>query len=224
MGFLLAGAVAALAVGVSWRRWGRGEVQEVYRPDPRVVELERELERVLHFSQGQVEKAQAQLEEALESEKRAWAQSENVAAQVERRYIAEVRTLKTRVDYLYQQVSEKGLELDIARQREESLNMQIATQERFIAHELNVPAYAISTRQTAEERAASARRLFLEEQWSRRQIQRKLYGYVGGTACKRVQQALADAVTMGVTGTAIVRYQDRYHGLEWVLPGALFGV
>jgi len=190
---------------------------EVYREDPKMAEF--------RIAYGSLRERAKQLEVQLAAKDdeltASYKRLDVVAGEVKERQAAQVRVLEGRVKYLYEQVETLGLDLEDERQRNGSLTMQIAVMQKFIEHEIGAPGYSVAVKK--DDREDVARRLLVEKGWSRRKIQRWLYGYTGGAACRKVQRALADPKITG-QGTAIVPYKERFQGLEWVLPGALLGL
>lgn len=217
LGFGIAAALAVVAVGLSWQKWGIVREVEVYRPDPNMTEMQ--------IAYGSARKRVSELEALLASKddeiKAVYGRLDVVAGEVRTRQESQVRSLEGRAEYLYRQVEELGLDLADEKERNRSLTMQIDTMQKFIEHQMGVPGYAVSVSQA--DRDEATRRLFIERGWSRRKIQRHFYGYTGGQAARRVSRALADPQITG-QGTAIVPYKERFQGLEWVLPGALLGL
>jgi len=217
LGFGIAAALAVVAVGLSWQKWGVVREVEVYRPDPNMVEMQ----IAYGNAKSKIAELEAQISVKDDELKAAYDRLDVIKGEVRAKQESIVRSLEGRAEYLYRQVEELGLDLADEKERNRSLTMQIDTMRKFIEHQLGVPGYAVAVSQA--DRDEAARRLFVERGWSRRKIQMHFYGYTGGQAARRVSRALADPQITG-QGTAIVPYKERFQGLEWVLPGALLGL
>jgi len=203
IGFAIGFVLVAIVASVAWQRSGNGRVEEVYVPDPKVAELE----RLLHFSQGQTAKVQAELEAAR-------AQTEELVAAAHQKVASQMRILETRVEFLNEQ-GERRAERLMTKEREVAdMEMRVMVLQRFIDQEMRVPGYAVEVRQ--QERMDVARRLRFEEGWSKKRIALRIYGYTGGAACRLVRRAIESAPggTPGGTGTAIEVYQGGYSATD----------